>query len=105
MTDHLHVDESVTEVDAAPFAVVTVDIDHLDADGLAEDLFGEILARLCVESLPLLGRVNSGQSNLAPRLQSNATAHANVRRATEWDSVCRIATKSKKCPHLDSNTP
>ena len=39
----------------AHFAVVTVDIDHLDADGLAEDLFGEILASFVPKACPFSG--------------------------------------------------
>jgi hypothetical protein len=67
--DHLHVNESLIEKDAAQFAVVTVDIDHFDADIPAEDLCGEIFFRLCPESLPLLGRVDPSQANLVLRLR------------------------------------
>jgi hypothetical protein len=38
VADHLHVDESLAEIDAADFPLVAINVNHVDSDWLLEDL-------------------------------------------------------------------
>ena len=60
--DHFFVDESPTEKNPSDFAAVTVDVDDLDPDRLAENLFGEVLFCLSAEGLTLFRGIDPEQA-------------------------------------------
>ncbi len=73
VADHLSVDEPLTQVDSADFALVAVDVDHLDANSLPEHFAGEILAGLCPKRLALLGGVDPREPDLVLRFNPSRT--------------------------------
>jgi len=68
VVDHFHVDESLAQIDAAHLPLESVDVDHLDSDGLLEHLRGQRFPRLRPKRLPILRRVDAGQANLVLNL-------------------------------------
>jgi hypothetical protein len=63
IADHLQVDEAFAKVDASDLALVAVDVDHVDADDLAEHLLAQRLPGPIAERLAFLGRVVVPDSN------------------------------------------
>jgi len=73
--------------------------------GVSSASYGRIVAEGCTSRKANFLRLISRSSSTSRQIEKNQAAFVarSDTRPTEWDSVARIAAKSKKCPHLDSN--